>query len=664
MNDIPQFSPKPALKSPKTDAAAVLTQAPGRQQGKDYPLQRWRGPLYCLLVLATTLYGGMMMTDIVLINEANILDYGILALFILCFGWVSTAFWSAIIGSVLLGLGRDPLSLKKNSAIEAALDAVAIQQRTAIVMPIYNEDTARVMAGVEATLRSLAATGQQQHFDFYLLSDSTNKAIASREISAWRHLKKRLDPLGIQLFYRRRDNNSHRKVGNIADFCQRWGHHYPYMVVLDADSIMGGDTLLSLVKRMEANPQAGLIQTVPIPVRQQTLFGRFLQFSAELYCPILAKGNSFWQTNTGNYWGHNAIIRTQAFIECCGLPTLVGRPPFGGEILSHDFVEAALLRRQGWEVLTLTDRVDSYEEVPSNIIDYITRDRRWAQGNIQHLGLLKAKGLHWISRLHMSFGAMAYLSSFLWLLMLVFGTSDAILTALNSNQFFSQPYQLFPNWKIINHALIYSLFGLTIALLLTPKLLALGLSLASAKHSQRHFGGRLRLLLSSVIEIVLSIMIAPMMMIFHAYMVACTLIGIDVVWNSQCRNGRVIPWKEALSCTLPITACALLWGGLSYTYADQFFWWILPVLSGLVLAAAIIRYTSSFSTGQRLQQWGLLSTPSENNTPAVISTIDDYEQLYQAQLNQQTISPLPSLQSQLNLQLPREIYSRMPVQQF
>jgi membrane glycosyltransferase len=628
-----------------------------------FPLYYWRPAVYCLLVFITIIYGVLLMMDIINANQANALDYIILALFTICFGWISFAFWSAVIGFLLLSFKRDPLTLKKLETYNKKNGKDELREKTAIVMPVYNEDTDRVMAGIESTLRSLANTGKQKYFDFYLLSDSTDNTIANQESASWKLLKKRLKPLNINLFYRRREKNSHRKVGNIADFCTRWGKHYEHMIVLDADSIMGGDTLVSLVLKMQHNPNAGLIQTIPIPVRQQTFFGRFLQFSAELYCPLLATGNSFWQTDTGNYWGHNAIIRTKAFIECCGLPTLIGRPPFGGEILSHDFVEAALLKRGGWQVLTVTERVDSYEEVPSNIIDFITRDRRWAQGNIQHLKLLKVKGFHWISRLHMLFGALAYISSFLWLIMLTLGTADAILTALNSNQFFTQPYQLFPNWKVVNSQLIYSLFGLTALLLLTPKLLSLVHALFTQASS---FGGKIVLIFSTLFEIVTAIVIAPIMMIFHAYVVIYTLIGAEVTWNSQPRNGRNILWSEAFQCTAIVMLCASIWGGLSYLYAANFFWWMLPVLIGLVLATPIVRYSGSFWLGRLLKRLRLFITPSESSTPTVLVNIDEYASFY-SKLQAEKHDPNPISKTlarpKNKTTLPEEVYTKMPIQQ-
>jgi membrane glycosyltransferase len=626
------------------------------QQSNHYPLHLLRGPLYVLLVLLSTAYGATKMFSILQVSDNNILNVGILLLFSLCFAWISTAFWGSLFGAILFFTGRDPLTLQSLKTLNENIGNEDIYDKTALVMPIYNEDTDRVMAGVEATLRSLENSPYQRFFDFYLLSDTTDEQIAIREATAWKILKKRLSRLRMNFFYRRRDRNLHRKVGNIADFCKRWGHHYEHMIVLDADSIMGEDAIISLVRKMQNNPEVGLIQTLPRPVRQKTFFGRFLQFSGELYTPILATGNCFWQTNTGNYWGHNAIIRTKAFIECCGLPTLVGRPPFGGEILSHDFVEAALLKRGGWQVITSLERVESYEEVPSNIIDFIIRDRRWAQGNIQHLKLLPVKGLHWISRIHMLFGAMSYISSLLWLIMIVLSTIAAILIAIDSNEFFSQPYQLFPNWRVFDSALIYSLFTQTVIFLLFPKFLSLAFAFFKEPEV---FGGRIKLVMSALLEIFLSIIIAPIMMTFHAYVVIFTIIGKKVTWNSQPRNGRAIPWREAFGYTFFASTCGLVWGGLSFFYAPAYFWWMLPVLLGLVFAAPIVRYSGSFEIGEKLKTWGLLLTPSEQEPSTTLSIVDLVIGRYHQGFLPTDYTKSPRA---LTRPLPEESYNRMPVQ--
>ncbi|WP_255210543.1 glucans biosynthesis glucosyltransferase MdoH [Methylogaea oryzae] len=290
--------------------------------------------------------------------------------------------------------------------------------RTAVVMPVYNEDPERVSAGLRSIWQSLKETGRDGEFDLFILSDTRDAQCWLQEELNWYQLCEETGAHG-RVFYRNRVHNTSRKCGNIAEFCERWGGRYRYMIVLDADSIMGGSTLVKMVETMEAQPQVALIQTPPIPVNHESLFVRVLQFSSSLYGGMFAAGLNYWQMCDGNYWGHNAIIRLKPFVEHCHLPKLPGREPFGGEIFSHDFVEAALLRRAGWEVWLAYDMGESYEELPTTLIDFAKRDRRWCQGNLQHAGVLLVRGMRPLSRLYMLMGMMSYLSSPLWAMFLM-----------------------------------------------------------------------------------------------------------------------------------------------------------------------------------------------------------------------------------------------------
>ena len=254
---------------------------------------------------------------------------------------------------------------------------------TAIVFPIYNENTVRVYEGLRATYESLERTGQLERFDFFILSDSTDPDKWVEEERRWCDLVRELDALG-RIYYRRRLNNEGRKSGNVRDFLNAWGRRYRYFMVCDADSVMRGETIVDLVKLMEAHPGVGLIQTVPALVNAESLFGRIQQFANRLYAPVFIAGLNYWALDLGNYWGHNAIIRTEPFMQFCDLPQLPGRRPFGGQILSHDFVEAALLSRENWGVWFAYDLEGSYEEAPQGIIENARRERRWCQGNLQH----------------------------------------------------------------------------------------------------------------------------------------------------------------------------------------------------------------------------------------------------------------------------------------
>ena len=593
------------------------------------PGESIRRPLFFIRVLGTTVAGVSIMFNILAANNLMPLEAVLLFLFSITFGWITISFWSGLCGFVLQMMQRDPLSLKKMD-----LDRYRhqpITTRTAVVMPVYNEDTQRVIAGFEATLRSLAATGDMAHFDFYLLSDTTDPQVAQAELDAWQQLHDRLGDLSTQIFYRRREKNIARKVGNLADFCQRWGSSYEHMIVLDADSIMTGDCLLQMTRAMQANPRAGLIQTVPIPVRQTTFFGRFVQFAAVLYSPMLATGLAFWQTNAANYWGHNAIIRVRPFIDYCGLPSLPGKAPFGGDILSHDFVEAAMLRRAGWDVFLLADLEGSYEEVPCNIIDYAKRDRRWVQGNIQHLGLLDIAGLHPVSRLHFLLGAVAYISSLIWLAMLALSTADAVIRAINSNVYFTEAYQLFPNWPIAKTGLIIALISLTITLLLLPKIMGIVVAITHRNHA---FGGTWAIIKGAFIETLFAILIAPIMMAFHAYFVVSVILGFKVNWDAQEREGRLLPWGEAIARTSRTTLVAIAWGVVTFIYAPIFFWWLMPILTGLVLSAPIVRYSSSLYLGELMRRKHIFLCPSETEDDPVLRDMQ--------QLLVQKVSPLPA----------------------
>ena len=568
------------------------------------PLGRARRWLFAGLIAATALVGIAMMLDIMRSGGVTGLEVVILALFAATFSWIAIPFWNAVIGFGLAASGRDPLSLA--APRPAPEDGRPLGSRTALVMPIRNEDPARVTAGLAAMLRSLARTGHAGGFDLFLLSDTTDPAAARAEEAAWAALRDQLDHV-TGLHYRRRSANAGRKAGNIADFCRRWGARYECMVVLDADSVMTGPTLVRLARAMEANPHAGLIQTVPIPARRATLFGRLIQFAGCLYSPVLAAGQSFWQTDAANYWGHNAIVRIAPFTAHCGLPVLPGRPPFGGAVLSHDFVEAALMRRAGWHVYLLPSIAGSYEEAPENVVDYAKRDRRWSQGSLQHLRLLATPGLHPVSRLHFLLGAAGYVSSFVWLLLLLASTLYVLAPAAGGAPLVSVP----GSWG--GGGPPVSLLAVTGLLLFVPKLLALLLALAGRR---AQFGGAARLLAGALLETLFAVTLAPLMMMFHTRFVASVLTGHDVPWDAQVREGRMLGWREAAGSVAWTTAVGAAWAALTLYYAPPFFLWLTPIFAGLLLAAPLVRWTSSRRLGEWTRRCGLFLVPSEMEPPA------------------------------------------------
>jgi membrane glycosyltransferase len=395
------------------------------------PRGRWqyhgniRRVVLLTLMLAQTGIATYFMSRVLPYRGMTPLEMAMLALFAILYCWVSAGFWTAMTGFLVLVRG-DRFIISRRGDAGKPIDPAA---RTAIIMPICNEDVPRVFAGLRATYESLAKTGQLDRFDFFILSDSSESEVCIAEAASWAQLCRDVDGFG-RIFYRRRRRRVKRKSGNIDDFCRRWGRNYRYMTVLDADSVMSGDCLTALVQLMEANPGAGIIQTAPRAAGRDTLYARIQQFSTRVYGPLFTAGLHYWQLGESHYWGHNAIIRMAPFIRHCALAPLPGRGSLAGEILSHDFVEAALMRRAGWAVWIAYDLDGSYEEMPPNLLDELKRDRRWCHGNLMNFRLFAARGMHPVHRAVFVTGVMAYLSAPLWCLFLALSTGMLAVHAL------------------------------------------------------------------------------------------------------------------------------------------------------------------------------------------------------------------------------------------
>ncbi len=484
---------------------------------------------------------------------------------------------------------------------------------TAIVFPVYNENVVRVCEGLRATYESLERTGQLERFDFFILSDSTNPDKWVEEERRWFDLVRELDALG-RIYYRHRLNNESRKSGNIRDFLNAWGRRYRYFMVCDADSVMRGETLVDLVKLMEAHPTAGLIQTLPATVNCESLFGRIQQFANRLYAPIFIAGLNYWALDIGNYWGHNAIIRTEPFMQFCDLPQLPGRKPFGGQILSHDFVEAALLSRENWEVWFAYDLEGSYEEAPQAMIENAQRERRWCQGNLQHGLVLFAKGLRGVSRLHLLLGICGYLAGPLWLAFLLTfnwifwfhkhtGLSDITVRAFTRS---------LGNFSGTAHALL--IFIICMIVIMLPKALAL-IDLSYDSERRRAFGGLARATTSVVAETIFSTLHAPLLMLWHTRFVLINLLGVSTGWWPQKRAAEGTAWTYAIRRHWGHTLIGLVWGAFMWWLGSSLFWWFTPMLAGMILSIPLSVFTSRRSLGARARKLGLFLTPEEIAPP-------------------------------------------------
>ncbi len=578
----------------------------------------WRRSLFFGLTFGTALIGALFMCDVLQTIGLSALSIAVVVLATALFAWIAMSFWTMVAGFTTRLIGCDPAILTA-----AASAGPLLNSRTAIVMPIYNEETERVFAGIQAICSSLLHQPQQGSFDFFVLSDTRQAALAEAEQTAWRNKVKQLGAHG-RLFYRRRQDNGGRKSGNIADFVRNWGGAYEYMIVLDADSVMSGTALVSLAQLMEAHPDVGIIQTVTLLAGRETLFARLLQFVVRLNGPMFSSGLAFWQLGESNYWGHNAIVRLRAFAAHCSLPRLPGAPPFGGDILSHDIVESALMRRAGYKIWLVPDIEGSWEEVPSNVIDFAARDQRWAQGNLQHLGVIPMRGLHWLSRVHMLTGILSYAASPMWLLGLVLSSILVCLTALHSHPYFHPgTYSLFPIWPKDRHTDIAALVGMTATLLLLPKLLGAWLALRD-RAMRVAFGGAFMLSLSVIFEQLMSMLLAPTMMLFHSSFVLYALVGRNVGWDAQARGDRGVTWAEALRRHIWHLCLGLVWGSAILAIAPSFIWWMIPVLAGMLLSVPFTVLTSRASIGRRLRAAGLLLTPEETGCPPELLAVREH----------------------------------------
>ncbi|XOD69888.1 MAG: glucans biosynthesis glucosyltransferase MdoH [Sodalis sp. (in: enterobacteria)] len=554
-----------------------------------------------------------------------ILQSGILFLFAILFCWMSACFWTGLMGFWQLLISHDKYSISANTAGKASINPA---HRTALIMPICNENVERVFAGLRATYESVDATGQIEHFDIYILSDSFNPDLCVAEQKAWMELCEETCGTG-RIFYRRRRRRVKRKSGNIDDFCRRWGKQYSYMIILDADSVMSGECLINLVWLMEANPRAGIIQSAPKASGMDTLYARCQQFANRVYGLLFTAGLHFWQLGESHYWGHNAIIRIEPFIKHCALAPLPGVGSFAGSILSHDFVEAALMRRAGWGVWVAYDLPGSYEELPPNLLDELKRDRRWCHGNLMNLKLFFVRGMHPVHRAVFLTGVMSYLSAPIWFIFLALSTTLQVVHTLIEPQYFLQPRQLFPIWPQWHPELAITLFSTTLVLLFLPKLL--GLILIITKGA-REFGGVTRVTISMLLEILLSMLLTPIKMLFHTLFVVSAFLGWSVEWHSPQRNDDATPWSESLKRHGTQMFLGLLWAGGIAWLNWRFLWWLSPIIVSLIFAPLLSVYTSRAGLGLKYQRAGLFLIPEEYSPPKELVATKTYLQRNKARI--------------------------------
>ena len=560
------------------------------------PSMTWRRAGFAALVLSTSGALLWLMALTLFVDDVDPIGLLMLALFALTLPWTTIGFWNAVIGFAVMTFSRDPAQAVSPDLCNIDDDA-PIDTSTALLICVRNEDTRRLQRNLEWMLQGLVTTGHASAFHLYMLSDSDDAAIAAAEAETAAALSARFHGL-VQVTYRQRTVCTGYKAGNIRDFCERWGDRHPFAIVLDADSVMTAQSMLRLVRIMQARPHLGIVQTLVTGLPSASPFARVFQFGMRLGMRSYTLGSAFWQGDCGPYWGHNAILRVAPFTAHCDLPVLPGGPPLGGHVLSHDQVEAVLMRRAGYEVRVLPVEDGSWEENPPALPEFIRRDLRWCQGNMQYLKLLGLRDLLTVSRIQLVLAIAMYFGSLAWLLLMFAGLVRQL--------------PLRPDTGLM-------LFVAILTMTFAPKLATLFNVLARAR-LRAAFGGTLRILASAFIELLLTTLLAPVSAVAISIFLLGLPFGRRVGWTSQQRDAAQVPLSVAVRCLWPQALTGLMLAGATLWIAPGAFWFGLPIYLGLLLAIPLAMASASPALGRTMARAGLCRTPDETWPAAAVAT--------------------------------------------
>ncbi|HVZ07327.1 MAG TPA: glucans biosynthesis glucosyltransferase MdoH [Rhodopila sp.] len=502
--------------------------------------------------------------------------------------WSVLGLWNGVIGLALLRHRPPPCP------------GGPVTLRTAIVMTLRNENPDRAVARLRIIADSLRAAAVDG-FAFFLLSDTDIPRIAMREaaaVAAWRLASCHPE----RIHYRRRTRNTGFKAGNIMDFCRTQAAGFDLMLPLDADSLMSGPAILHLVRLMQSHPRIGIIQGLVTGLPATSAFTRIFQFGMRAGMRSYTLGQAWWTGDCGPFWGHNAIIRIAPFRDHCALPILPGRPPLGGTILSHDQVEAALMRRAGWEVRLQPVAGGSYEDNPPTLIDYVRRDLRWCHGNLQYLRLLALPGLYPVSRFQLVWAVLMFIGLPAWTVMI------ALLPAAGA--VISPPH---PGWL----AVLYALF----LLMDVAAKLAGYLHSAVAPRRVARYGGRTRFLAGAAVEIVFAWLKSSITAFRATIFILALMTGHATAWTAQQRDARTVSWREAARMFWPETAFGAVFHAALWLAAPHLVPWALPFTTGYVLAIPFAVTTAHPALGRWCTRLGLCAIPEEIRPPAEIVAV-------------------------------------------
>jgi membrane glycosyltransferase len=579
--------------------------APAQREASEAAPRGWqraalqRRTVLLMLVLTAAFGAATLLLQTQPLEGWSLLRLAQVLLFTLLFAWVAAGCVTAVMGWHVLRRG-DRHSLSHASV---ARHTIAADARTAVIMPICNEQVSVVFAGLAATAESLVAAGGARLAEIYVLSDTADTTLRAEERLAALQLREHFAGSGLRVHYRWRARRTHRKAGNVADFCRRWGRRHRYMVVLDADSVMSGEAILGLVRLMEAHPRAGIIQSTPVACGLDTPHARAQQFAGRVTGRLFSAGLQYWQLGESHYWGHNAIIRIAPFMAHCGLAPIRGRGGLAGSILSHDFVEAALMRRAGWQVWLVTDLPGSWEQQPPHLLAELQRDRRWCQGNLQNARLIAEPGLHRVHRAMFATGAMAYLSAPLWLAFIGLG----LLLWLSGGHQLPQ---------VVPPAPLLALWAGTVGLLMLPRVL--GVLLVLQRREQALYGGSGPLVASALLEALLSAVQAPVRMAAHSLFSLAALTGLKLQWKSPPREAEALRWRDAAPALVPLGLLAAAVLAVAYATNGGLALWLAPVALPLVLAWPLAVWAGRPQAGRALRRLQLLMTPEETAPPPTL----------------------------------------------
>jgi membrane glycosyltransferase len=568
-------------------------------------LPAWR-PLLFFAGVGLTIAGLVWLAVIALSPSGfGAVDLILVVLFAVTLPWYVIGFWNATIGLLIMRFARDPIAAVTPVAGRVRGDE-PITASTAILLCIRNEPPDRVARLLEPMLAGLAARGVGERFHVYVLSDSSDGAIAAAEDARFATLAEFWRGR-IALTYRRRTDNVGFKAGNVGDFCERWGKDHDFAVMLDADSVMTVDLVLKLVRIMQIDPRLGILQSLVIGMPSSSAFARIFQFGMRLGMRSYTIGSAWWQGDCGPYWGHNAIVRVAPFMTHCHLPVLTEGALVKGHVLSHDQVEAVLMRKAGYAVCVLAEEGSSFEQNPPTLVEFIRRDLRWCQGNMQYWHFLQMPGLRPVSRYQLAFAILMFIGSPAWIGMLLIGSAAVALAPTPAD---------FMRWDAG-----IALLLLVLAMWFAPNI-ATVIDVLMRANLRRLFGGGLRFTASFFITIVFVVLVAPIMWASHTLFLTQLLFGRTVGWGAQARDDHEVPWSLAARHFWPQTLLGLAPVLLLAATAPAAIPYALFIAGGPLLSIPLAVATASPAMGRALIAIGLDRLPEETMPPPELSALE------------------------------------------